>query len=84
MGGVVKNNPAYMAAYRTGVRQYETACGAPLVWQMVADTRSGRYRAALRTLWVLLRWYLQGLRDLVTAKFRRLLTTESQASEHGK
>lgn len=75
---------AYEEAYRIGVRQYQNACGPPLLWQMVQEMRAGRWRAAAETFWVLWRWYPQGLRDLLVKKVRRLLTAERRVSEHGK
>ena len=38
----VNGNPIYEACYRDGIRQYQNACGPPLVWQMVADARAGK------------------------------------------
>ncbi|WP_447977175.1 glycosyltransferase family 2 protein [Candidatus Nitrospira bockiana] len=72
----VKGNPVYEAAYRSGVRQYQDACGPPLVWQMVADARAGRWGRAFRALWVLLRFYPQGLAGLLRHKLGRLLVAE--------
>jgi glycosyltransferase involved in cell wall biosynthesis len=80
----VQNNPVYAEALLSGVRQYQRACGPPLVWRMVGDLRGGRYRAALTSFWVLLRYYPQGFRELVTAKLRRLVAPERHVSERGK
>lgn len=64
----VKGNAVYEACYKSGVRQYQKACGPPLVWQMVADVRARRWRQAVKKLSVLLRFYPEGLKELVGQK----------------
>jgi len=64
----VKGNAVYEACYKSGVRQYQKACGPPLVWQMVADVRARRWRQGMRKLSVLLRFYPEGLKELVGHK----------------
>jgi len=68
----VKDNRVYSEAYRQGVRQYQDACGPPLVWQMVADARAGRIRNALAALHTVVRYYPQGLAMLLRHKFERV------------
>lgn len=69
----VKGNPLYEDAFRSGVRQYQNACGPPLVWQMVCDVRQGRWRRAAESFWILARLYPVGLRRLLRGKVNRLL-----------
>jgi glycosyltransferase involved in cell wall biosynthesis len=68
----VKGNSVYEACYRSGIRQYQDACGPPLVWRMVDDARAGRWRLALRALSTVLRFYPKGLLMLIQHKVRRL------------
>jgi glycosyltransferase involved in cell wall biosynthesis len=70
----VKGIPAYEECYRSGIRQYQDACGPPLVWQMVTDARAGRWRSALKALSTVLRFYPKGLLMLIQHKMRRLST----------
>jgi glycosyltransferase involved in cell wall biosynthesis len=70
----VHGNPTYEACYQSGIRQYQEACGPPLVWQMVADVRSGRWRLALKALWTVIRFYPKGLLRLIQQKVRRVST----------
>ena len=72
----VKGNPVYEACYRSGVRQYQDACGPPLVWQMVVDARAGRWRSALRALLTVLRFYPRGLLVLLQHKVRHVSTAQ--------
>lgn len=64
----VKGNAMYEACYKSGVRQYQKACGPPLVWQMVADVRARQWRGAIKKLSVVLRFYPEGLKELVGHK----------------
>ncbi len=72
----VKGNSAYEECYQGGIRQYQDACGPPLVWQMVADARAGRWRSALKALSTVLRFYPKGLLRLIQHKLRRLSTAQ--------
>lgn len=64
----VKGNPTYEECYRSGIRQYQDACGPPLAWQMVADVRAGRWKSALKALLTVVRFYPQGLLMLIQHK----------------
>jgi glycosyltransferase involved in cell wall biosynthesis len=72
----VKGIPMYEECYRSGIRQYQDACGPPLVWQMVADARAGRWKSALKALSTVLRFYPKGLLMLVQQKMHRLTTAQ--------
>lgn len=73
----VKGNPIYKACYRDGIRQYQNACGPPLVWQMVADARAGKWRSALKALLTVIRFYPKGLLKLIQHKTRQLSTARA-------
>ena len=64
----VKGNAVYEACYKSGVRQYQEACGPPLVWEMVAHVRARRWQQAIKKLSVLVRFYPEGLKELVVQK----------------
>jgi len=70
----VKGRPLYEQAYRCGVLQYQTACGPPLIWQMVRDAKQGRWRKAVKQFWVLVRLYPAGLRQLLWGKVVQMVT----------
>ena len=72
----VRGNHTYEECYRNGIRQYQEACGPPLVWQLVMDVRAGRWRQALRALSTVLRFYPKGLLMLIQHKVRRLITVQ--------
>jgi glycosyltransferase involved in cell wall biosynthesis len=72
----IDGNADYEEAYHIGVQQYQNTCGPPLVWQMVADARAGRWRSALKVLLTVLRFYPKGLLMLVQHKMRRLSTAQ--------
>jgi glycosyltransferase involved in cell wall biosynthesis len=76
----VRGNPRYEDAYRSGVRQYQEACGPPLAWQMVHHAKAGRWRQALKAFWVLVRLYPQGLKWLLRHKVERVLKDDTSAS----
>jgi len=73
----VRGHPVYEKAFRAGVRQYQDACGPPLVWQMVSEARQGRWRRAAASLSILLRFYRQGLLKLIGGKISRVMGKES-------
>jgi len=68
----IKGNRVYEEAYRSGVRQYQEACGPPLSWQMVRDAKQGRWRDAITALWILVRLYPEGLQKLLRDKVARV------------
>lgn len=68
----VEGHPVYEEAFRCGVRQYQEACGPPLLWQMVSDAKQGRWWQASRSLWILIRFYPQGLLKLIGDKMVRI------------
>lgn len=68
----ITGNTIYEEAYQSGIRQYQNACGQPLIWQMVDDARHGRWRAAAKALWIVVRLYPEGLRQLLRGKLQRV------------
>jgi glycosyltransferase involved in cell wall biosynthesis len=72
----VKGNPTYEECYQSGIRQYQDACGPPLIWKMVADARAGRWRSALKALSTVVRFYPKGLLWLIQHKVRQVSTVQ--------
>src|SRR5689334_14728877 len=52
----VKGNPIYEACYRDGIRQYQDACGPPLVCKWRQMRGPGRWRPALHSP-TIARWF---------------------------
>lgn len=69
----IKGNRVYKEAFQCGVRQYQHACGPPLIWQMVHDAKQGRWRRAVKAFWILVRLYPEGLHKLLRKKVERVL-----------
>lgn len=69
----IKGNRVYEDAYQCGVRQYQQACGPPLIWQMVHDAKQRRWRLAAKAFWILARLYPEGLQRLLRDKVERVL-----------
>jgi glycosyltransferase involved in cell wall biosynthesis len=69
----VQGNLAYEQAFRAGIKRMRHAYGEPLLWQMVAEARSGDVVAAGRACWTLLQYYPESLRWLVRQKLERAM-----------
>jgi len=67
----VRGNRAYEAAYREGVRRHQRNCGDPLLWEMVAEARTGNWRRAMHDLRVLFDCYPNGLGQLFKWKLKK-------------
>ncbi len=67
----VKGRADYERAWREGFHVRQEMYGPPLSWSWVAAVKAGEWRRARRLLRVLLRWYPQGLIDIVQQKIRK-------------
>lgn len=76
----VKGNRVYEAALQSGVRQYQNACGPPLIWQMVRHAKQGQWRQAFKEFSILARLYPEGLTGLVWEKLGRIWRGEYRPS----
>jgi glycosyltransferase involved in cell wall biosynthesis len=70
----LRRRPEYAQAYRDGLRQWRLFYGEPLVWEMVQAGKAGNWRTAGRQLSVLIRYYPEGLVNLVKCKLESLRT----------
>ena len=68
----VQGNPLYEDSYYEGLARLRARYGEMALWQMVADARSKQWAKVLKTLWVLLKCYPQGVLTLLKDKGRSL------------
>ncbi|WP_447980386.1 glycosyltransferase family A protein [Candidatus Nitrospira bockiana] len=68
----IKNRPAYLEAYRDGVRRMRADYGERAAWQLATLVRAGQWQRAAQSLRVLLRWYPSSLPMLLKHKLARL------------
>jgi glycosyltransferase involved in cell wall biosynthesis len=66
-------HPQYRSAYRMGIRHTQQTWGTPIVWDMLGAVRMRRARRVAQCLAVLLRWYPQGLFEIVHHKVAVML-----------
>jgi glycosyltransferase involved in cell wall biosynthesis len=57
----INGDSVYEQARRAGIHHHLAACGEPLLWQTVTAARSGNWQQARNNLWLLVRFYPQGL-----------------------
>jgi hypothetical protein len=73
----VEGHPEYEQALRAGVEHRRRMYGDPLIWATVAAARSRDWQRSMKFLWVLLRWYPEGVVSLIRRKMDRLYETAS-------
>jgi hypothetical protein len=75
----VKRNPEYAEAYRAGRRFRGWLYGAPLTWHAVGAARAGDWPRALRSFWVLCRYYPKGPITLARNKLAQVIRPRDAA-----
>ena len=68
----VEGRPEYETALEAGVRFRKDLYGPADAWTMVGSVRSKKWSRAFKCLYVLLRWYPQGLAMLMNSKLTRV------------
>lgn len=69
----IKEHPQYREAYETGVAYFRKKWGEPLLWQTIALSREGDWAQAFKLLLVLLRFYPQGVMQVLHHKLSRVM-----------
>jgi glycosyltransferase involved in cell wall biosynthesis len=70
----VKAHPEYLEAYQAGIKALQDSAGEPLIWQMVSAARSANWKLAIHLLVLLLRFYPDGIANLLRHKLAKALS----------
>jgi glycosyltransferase involved in cell wall biosynthesis len=70
----VKAHPEYLEAYQAGIKALQDSAGEPLIWQMVSAARSANWKLAIHLLVLLLRFYPDGIANLLRHKLAKTLS----------
>ena len=69
----IKEHPQYREAYEIGVTYFRRRWGDRLLWQTIALARGGDWAQAFKFLLVLLRFYPQGVLQVLHHKLSRVM-----------